>query len=89
MSDTASLIALSDLPLIKPGDDLAGLLAAALERRIGKLLSAGDVLVVAQKIVSKAESRYVDLARVEPGDEAQRLARDDREGRAAGTGDPR
>jgi coenzyme F420-0:L-glutamate ligase / coenzyme F420-1:gamma-L-glutamate ligase len=76
MSDTASLIALSDLPLIKPGDDLAGLLAAALERRIGKLLSAGDVLVVAQKIVSKAESRYVDLARVEPGDEAKRLARD-------------
>src|SRR6185312_653091 len=41
-----------------------------------KLLSAGDVLVVAQKIVSKAEGRYVDLARVEPGSEAQRLARE-------------
>ncbi len=76
MSDTASLIALSDLPLIKPGDDLAALLAAALERRIGKLLAAGDVLVVAQKIVSKAEGRYVDLARVEPGAEAERLARE-------------
>jgi coenzyme F420-0:L-glutamate ligase/coenzyme F420-1:gamma-L-glutamate ligase len=76
MSDTASLIALSDLPLIKPGDDLAGLLAAALERRIGKLLTAGDVLVVAQKIVSKAEGRYVDLAQVEAGAEAQRLARE-------------
>ena len=76
MSDTASLIALSDLPLIKPGDDLATLLAAALERRIGKLITTGDILVVAQKIVSKAEGRYVDLARVEPGAEARRLARE-------------
>ena len=76
MSDTASLIALSDLPLIKPGDNLAALLAAAIERRIGKLLAAGDVLVVAQKIVSKAEGRYVDLARVEPGAEAERLGRE-------------
>ncbi|HLI19563.1 MAG TPA: coenzyme F420-0:L-glutamate ligase [Stellaceae bacterium] len=74
MSDTASLIPLSDLPLVRPGDDLAALLAAALERRIGKLLTPGDVLVVAQKVVSKAEGRYVDLARVEPRAETQRLA---------------
>lgn len=76
MSDTASLIPLSDLPLVRPGDDLAALLGAAIERRIGKLLTSGDVLVVAQKIVSKAEGRYVDLARVEPGAEAQRLGRE-------------
>jgi coenzyme F420-0:L-glutamate ligase / coenzyme F420-1:gamma-L-glutamate ligase len=76
MSDTASLIALSDVPLVKPGDDLAPLLGGAIERRIGKWLTAGDVLVVAQKIVSKAEGRYVDLARIEPGGEAQRLARE-------------
>jgi coenzyme F420-0:L-glutamate ligase/coenzyme F420-1:gamma-L-glutamate ligase len=76
MSHTASLIALTDLPLVKPGDDLAALLAAALERRLGKLLTRGDVLVVAQKIVSKTEGRYVDLVRVEPGVEAQRLARE-------------
>ncbi|HEY3917292.1 MAG TPA: coenzyme F420-0:L-glutamate ligase [Stellaceae bacterium] len=74
MTDTVSLIALSDVPLVRPGDDLSALLAAAIERRIAKLLTAGDVLVVAQKIVSKAEGRYVDLARVEPGAEAQRLA---------------
>jgi coenzyme F420-0:L-glutamate ligase/coenzyme F420-1:gamma-L-glutamate ligase len=61
---------------VKPGDDLAALLAAALERRIGKLLTAGDVLVVAQKIVSKAEGRYIDLAGVDPGCEAQHLARE-------------
>lgn len=76
MSDTASLIPLSDLPLVRPGDNLAALLGAAIERRIGKLLTVGDVVVVAQKIVSKAEGRYVDLARIEPGAEAQRLARE-------------
>jgi coenzyme F420-0:L-glutamate ligase / coenzyme F420-1:gamma-L-glutamate ligase len=75
MPDTASLIALSDLPLIRPGDDLAALLGAAIERRLGEP-ARGDVLVVAQKIVSKAEGRYVDLARVAPGAEAQRLARE-------------
>jgi coenzyme F420-0:L-glutamate ligase / coenzyme F420-1:gamma-L-glutamate ligase len=73
MSDTVTLIALADMPLIRPGDDLAALLAAAIERRTGEL-ARGDVLVVAQKIVSKAEGRYVDLARIEPGTEAQRLA---------------
>lgn len=76
MSDTVSLVPLPELPLVRPGDDLAALLAAAIERRIGKLLTAGDILIVAQKIVSKAEGRYVDLARVEPGAEAQRLARE-------------
>lgn len=74
MSDTVSLVPLPELPLVRPGDDLAALLAAAIERRIGKLLTAGDVLIVAQKVVSKAEGRYVDLARVEPGAEAERLA---------------
>jgi coenzyme F420-0:L-glutamate ligase / coenzyme F420-1:gamma-L-glutamate ligase len=73
MSDTVTLIALADMPLIRPGDDLAALLAAAVERRTGEL-ARGDVLVVAQKIVSKAEGRYVDLAGIEPGAEAQRLA---------------
>jgi coenzyme F420-0:L-glutamate ligase / coenzyme F420-1:gamma-L-glutamate ligase len=75
MSDTVTLIALADMPLIRPGDDLAALLAAAVERRTGEL-ARGDVLVVAQKIVSKAEGRYVDLARIEPSAEAQRLAGD-------------
>lgn len=75
MSDTVSLVALSDLPLIRPGDDVGALLGAAIERQLGEP-ARGDVLVVAQKIVSKAEGRYVDLARVEPGAAAQRLARE-------------
>jgi coenzyme F420-0:L-glutamate ligase/coenzyme F420-1:gamma-L-glutamate ligase len=59
---------------VQPGDDLASLLYDALAE--GKLLPAGacDVLVVTQKIVSKAEGRFVDLAGVTPGAEALRLA---------------
>jgi coenzyme F420-0:L-glutamate ligase/coenzyme F420-1:gamma-L-glutamate ligase len=59
--------------MVKPGDDLAGLLAAALAPN-GIALRPGDVLVVAQKIVSKAEGRIVDLATVVPSPQAIELA---------------
>jgi coenzyme F420-0:L-glutamate ligase/coenzyme F420-1:gamma-L-glutamate ligase len=61
------------LPLIRPGDDLAALILAALERS-GEQFEAGDVLVVAQKIVSKAEGRIVSLASVCPTERARALA---------------
>jgi coenzyme F420-0:L-glutamate ligase/coenzyme F420-1:gamma-L-glutamate ligase len=73
MPDTVSLIALTTLPLVRPGDDLGLLLAAAIQQEVGPL-AQGDVLVVAQKIVSKAEDRYVDLAGIEPGTDALFLA---------------
>jgi coenzyme F420-0:L-glutamate ligase/coenzyme F420-1:gamma-L-glutamate ligase len=73
MSNTASLIALADFPLVRPGDDLAALVIAALEKGRHRIAS-GDVLVLAQKIVSKAEGRYVDLARIEPSARAVSLA---------------
>ena len=57
------------LPEVRPGDDLAALLAGA----AGDLV-AGDVLVVAQKIVSKAEGAVVDLATVDPSARALELA---------------
>jgi len=61
--------ALEGLGEIRPGDDLAGLLAA--------LVPAGPgVLVVAQKVVSKAEGRLVHLKDVEPGPRARELARE-------------
>lgn len=50
-----AIIPLTGLPEVQPGDDLAALLAAAIERTGG--LEDGDVLVVAQKAVSKAEGR--------------------------------
>jgi coenzyme F420-0:L-glutamate ligase/coenzyme F420-1:gamma-L-glutamate ligase len=60
-------------PMVQPGDDLAALLIAACEQ--GALAPAdGDVVVVAQKVVSKAEGRYVDLAQVRPSAEAETLA---------------
>jgi len=59
---------------VMPGDDLVSLLAGALASADLLPLAAGDVLVVTQKIVSKAEGRFVDLAGVEPRAEAARLA---------------
>jgi coenzyme F420-0:L-glutamate ligase / coenzyme F420-1:gamma-L-glutamate ligase len=66
-------IALPGIPLVQPGDDLATLIQDALIRA-GLTLADGDVLVVAQKIVSKAEGRLVRLDTVKPSAEARRLA---------------
>jgi coenzyme F420-0:L-glutamate ligase/coenzyme F420-1:gamma-L-glutamate ligase len=63
------LTALEGLPLIQPGDDLAGLVFAALEAANLRLKS-GDVIAVAQKVVSKAEGRLVNLSDVTPSPEA-------------------
>ncbi|MEA2288077.1 MAG: coenzyme F420-0:L-glutamate ligase / coenzyme F420:gamma-L-glutamate ligase [Solirubrobacteraceae bacterium] len=61
------LLALEGLPEVRPGDDLAELLGTfGLQRT--------DVLVVAHKIVSKAEGRVVDLATVTPGERALEFA---------------
>ena len=68
-----SLDALQGLPEVRPGDDLAGLLAAAAGRLDGGL-RATDVLAVAHKVVSKAEGRTVRLADVSPGPRARALA---------------
>ena len=65
--------ALPGIPLVRPGDDLAALILAAL-RRAEIALKSGDALVVAQKVVSKAEGRYAALASVEPSDKARDLA---------------
>jgi coenzyme F420-0:L-glutamate ligase/coenzyme F420-1:gamma-L-glutamate ligase len=67
------LVALEGLPLVRPGDDLARLILAALEAS-GLTLESGDVLVLAQKIVSKSENRLVDLAAIEPSPRAIELA---------------
>ena len=68
-----SFLPVPDLPEVQPDDDLAALIGDGLDRA-GLDLRDGDVLVVAQKVVSKAEGRTVDLATVEPRAEAVRLA---------------
>ncbi len=67
------LIAPAGFPLVAPGDDLVG---AILRTLAGQeiALEDGDILVLAQKIVSKAEGRYVDLATVTPSARAWDLA---------------
>ena len=67
-----ALDALPGIPEVRPGDDLASLIAAAAGRIGG--LESGDVLVVAHKVVSKAEGRVVRLADVSPGPRAVALA---------------
>jgi coenzyme F420-0:L-glutamate ligase/coenzyme F420-1:gamma-L-glutamate ligase len=72
------VLPLEGIPEIEEGDDLAELLAEAAGRTGG--FEIGDVLVVAQKAVSKAEGRVVALSEVEPSEEARAQA---------GAGDPR
>jgi len=62
---TLTLTALPGIPMIHPGDDLGAILLVALAAG-GISLQDGDVLVVAQKIVSKAEGRWMNLAQVKP-----------------------
>jgi len=69
------LIPIPGVPAVGPGDDLAALLAEA-ARAVDLRLWRG-VLVVAQKVVSKAEGRLVRLADVEPSSEARRIAEED------------
>lgn len=68
-----TLTALKQIPLVQPGDDLAGMILRALENNSIEL-EDDDILVLAQKIVSKAENRLVNLAEVTPGPDAQALA---------------
>jgi len=67
------ILPLRGLPEIRPGDDLATLLAAAMAGLPGGP-RVMDILVVTQKIVSKAENLFVDLETVEPDREATALA---------------
>jgi coenzyme F420-0:L-glutamate ligase/coenzyme F420-1:gamma-L-glutamate ligase len=68
------LIALPDFPQVAAGNDLAALTAEALVRA-GLVLRTDDVLVFAQKVISKAEGRRIDLADVVPSARALDLAR--------------
>src|SRR5262245_9770656 len=79
MPPEVRVIGLEGLPELEAGDDLGRLLAEACQRTGG--LEQGDVVVVAQKAVSKVEGRIVRLVDVQPSRRAIELAGDD--------GDPR
>ena len=69
-----TLAPLKGIPLIRHGDDLADILVEALHTTAIQL-KIGDILVLAQKIVSKAEGRMVNLTTVTPSEEALELAK--------------
>jgi coenzyme F420-0:L-glutamate ligase / coenzyme F420-1:gamma-L-glutamate ligase len=68
-----TLIPLSGIKLVEPGDDLGAVTVDAFTAN-GLVPEGGDVLVVAQKVVSKAEGRYVDVTAVTPSERAVALA---------------
>ena len=69
-----TLTPLPGLPRIQPGDDLARMIWEAVQQA-GLRLAPGDIFVVAQKVVSKAEGRLVHLPQVRPSLQARALAR--------------
>jgi coenzyme F420-0:L-glutamate ligase/coenzyme F420-1:gamma-L-glutamate ligase len=71
--NSVTLTGLVGIPLIAPGDDLTLIIGAALDS-MGLVLQDWDILVVAQKIVSKAENRYRLLASVVPTERAKDFA---------------
>lgn len=73
MVKSVSYFAVPGIPLVEPGDDLAGLIVDAL-KTAELTLENGDVVVIAQKVVSKAEGRYASVKDVVPSDAALALA---------------
>jgi coenzyme F420-0:L-glutamate ligase/coenzyme F420-1:gamma-L-glutamate ligase len=70
-----TLIPVPNFPMVQPGDDIASLISKALAKDNQSLLD-GDILVIAQKIISKAEGALVDLSAVTPSERAIVLAKE-------------
>ena len=71
---TFSISPIRDIPLVQPGDNLAALLLDGAARG-GLDVENGDIFVLAQKIVSKAEGRLVNLTEITPSGRAEEYAR--------------
>lgn len=74
MATSITYTALPGIPLVEPGDDVCGVIKDGLERE-EIVLQNGDIIVIAQKIISKAENRYVELSKVVPSARALELAK--------------
>jgi coenzyme F420-0:L-glutamate ligase/coenzyme F420-1:gamma-L-glutamate ligase len=73
MAGQINIIALKGVPLVHPGDDLVEIIINALTLS-NQCLKNDDVLVIAQKIISKAEGRIIALGTVSPSERAKKLA---------------
>lgn len=68
-----TIVGLSYIPIVKPGDNLGRMIVAAAIRQ-GVRIWSGDVVVVAQKVVSKAERRFISLNSITPSKKAKEIA---------------
>ena len=68
-----TLTAIQNIPEINPGDDVSSIISQCLSKQ-GCRLRNNDAIVVAQKIISKSENRFIDLKTIEPSEEAIKLA---------------
>ncbi len=73
MAKQLTVTAVEGVPLINQGDDLAALLISAIEKQ-GLQPANDDIFVIAQKVVSKAEGRLLELGSIDPSPEAKKLA---------------
>jgi coenzyme F420-0:L-glutamate ligase/coenzyme F420-1:gamma-L-glutamate ligase len=64
---------IKEIPLIHPGDDLCQIFSAAIDRE-NIALQDNDILVITQKIISKAEGRLINIATVQPSEKAKEIA---------------
>ncbi|MFP6806489.1 MAG: coenzyme F420-0:L-glutamate ligase [Pseudomonadales bacterium] len=70
-----TFVGVENIPMIHPGDDLLSLIEAGMAS-MGDALQQDDVIVIAQKVISKVEDRYLDLTTLTPSDEAIKLGRE-------------
>lgn len=74
MAKTVSIIGLESFPMIKNGDNLAELITTTAQNEL-VAIDDGDIIVIAHKIVSKAEGRTVKLSDVKPSSKAEEISR--------------
>jgi coenzyme F420-0:L-glutamate ligase/coenzyme F420-1:gamma-L-glutamate ligase len=74
LAKTISIVSLVSIPLVKPRDNLARMIVEATKRE-GVSINDGDVIAIAQKVVSKAEGRIVRLRDIKSSKEAEEIAK--------------
>ena len=72
--NSLELLALNNFPLVEPGDDLPSIIFDSIKNN-KLIINDNDIVVIAQKIVSKAENRYVNLKTIEISEEAKELSK--------------
>ncbi|MEM2927387.1 MAG: coenzyme F420-0:L-glutamate ligase [Nitrososphaerota archaeon] len=73
MTKEIKLIGLTNMPLIKKGDDIAKIIMNSIEKE-KVIIEEGDIIVISQKIISKAEGRIINLKKIKPSKKAIKIA---------------